>query len=120
MKKVLSNKLAIALFVLPGVLLFLFIFVYPIFYTVDLGFTSWRGFGEKEYVLFDNYIQLFTKDNTFRRAVLNTLIIVVVAPIGQLVPALFFALLLGSVKCNTRFFRIAFLYRCFYHQQLLH
>lgn len=108
MKKVLSNKLAITLFVLPGILLFLFIFVYPIIYTMDLGFTSWRGVGEKEYVLFDNYIQLFTKDSTFRRAISNTLIILVVATIGQLVPALFFALLLGNVKCNTRFFRVAF------------
>lgn len=108
MKKVLSDKVAITLFVLPGILIFLFIFIYPIFYTVDLGFTSWRGMGEKEYVFLDNYIQLFTKDEVFRKSVLNTLLILVIVPVGQLVPALFFTLLIGNVKGKTRFFRIAF------------
>lgn len=108
MKKMMSNKPVIALFVLPGLLIFAFIFIYPILYTINLSFTSWTGVGPKEYVAFDNYIKLFVNDTTFRKAAVNTLVILVVAVIGQLVPALFFAVLLSSLKGSTRFFRIAF------------
>lgn len=108
MKKMMSSRSVIALFVIPGLLIFAFVFIYPILYTINLSFTSWTGVGPKEYVLFENYIKLFTADPTFRKAAANTLIILVVAVIGQLAPALFFAILLSSIKGNTRFFRIAF------------
>lgn len=108
MKKMMSNKPAIALFVLPGLLIFAFVFIYPIIYTMNLSFTSWTGIGPKEYVSFENYIKLFVNDATFAQAVKNTLLILVVAVIGQLIPALFFAILLSNIKKSTRFFRIAF------------
>lgn len=108
MKKILSNKWMIMFFVLPGFLIFTFVFIYPILYTVDLSFTSWQGIGAKQYVMFENYVQLFQEDTIFHRSVMNTLIILAVAVIGQLVPALFFAILLSNVKRKTRFFRIAF------------
>jgi raffinose/stachyose/melibiose transport system permease protein len=108
LNKLLSNKPVIALFVLPGLLLFTFVFLYPILYTLGLSFTSWRGIGPKESVGLGNYIQLFTQDPVFRRALINTLTILVVAVTGQLIPALFFAVLLSNVGKNTRFFRIAF------------
>lgn len=108
MKKMLSNKPVIALFMIPGLLIFAFIFVYPILYTVNLSFTSWKGIGPKDYVGLHNYIKLFSSDMVFRKALLNTLVILIVAVIGQLVPALFFAMLLSSMKKRTRFFRIAF------------
>ncbi len=108
MKKMLSNKFMVLLFVLPGFLIFACIFVYPILYTLNLSLTSWKGIGPKDYVGLENYIQLFVQDSVFRKAVSNTLIILVVAVIGQLIPALFFAVLLSGLKKKTRFYRIAF------------
>lgn len=108
MKKMLSNNFMVLLFVLPGFLIFACIFVYPILYTLNLSLTSWKGIGPKEYVGLENYIQLFVQDSVFRKAVSNTLIILVVAVIGQLIPALFFAVLLSGFKKKTRFYRIAF------------
>lgn len=108
MKKMLSNKFMVLLFVLPGFLIFACIFVYPILYTLNLSLTSWKGIGPKDYVGLENYIQLFVQDSVLRKAVSNTLIILVVAVIGQLIPALFFAVLLSGLKKKTRFYRIAF------------
>lgn len=107
MVKLLSNKKVIALFVLPGVLLFAMVFVYPIIYTINLSFTSWRGVGGKEYIGFSNYTELF-HDKVFLLSVKNTMCILGIALAGQLIPALFFAILLSNLKRGTRFFRIVF------------
>lgn len=108
MNKIMSNKAVIALFLVPGLLIFAFVFVYPILYTANLGFTSWKGLGPKEYIGFENYIKLFTSDTIFMMSLKNTVIILVTAVLGQLIPALFFALLLSGMKKRTRFFRVAF------------
>lgn len=107
MVKLLSNKKIIALFVLPGVLLFALVFVYPIIYTVNLSFTSWRGVGTKEYIGISNYAELL-HDKVFLLSVKNTMCILGIALVGQLIPALFFAILLSNLKRGTRFFRIVF------------
>lgn len=107
MKKMLSNKPVIALFVLPGLLVFALIFIYPILYTINLSLTSWKGIGAKEYIGIQNYVQLF-HDEVFIQSVKNTLMILAVAMVGQLIPALFFAILLSNLKRGTRIFRIAF------------
>lgn len=108
MNKMLSDKRFILLFVLPGLLIFAFIFIYPMLYTFQLSLTSWRGIGEKEMVGIANYVKLLTSDQVFHKSVSNTLFILVLAVTGQLVPALFFAILLFNIKGKTRFYRIAF------------
>ncbi|MDO5425196.1 MAG: sugar ABC transporter permease [Eubacteriales bacterium] len=107
MKKILSNKPVIALFVLPGLLVFCLIFIYPMFYTLNLSLTSWKGIGPKEYIGLQNYSRLL-QDEVFVQSVKNTFLILAVAMVGQLVPALVFALLLSGLKRGTRVFRIAY------------
>lgn len=108
MEKMLSSKKTIALFVLPGFLLFLAMFIFPIGYTFFLSMTSWEGIGPKEFVGLQNYIQLLTQDNIFHLGIRNTLIILAVSLVGQLIPAFVLALLLYSATKGTRIFRNAF------------
>lgn len=108
MEKMLSNKKMIALFVLPGFLLFLAVFIFPIGYTLYLSMTSWEGVGLKEFVGLQNFIQLITRDSVFHLSVKNTLILLVLALAGQLIPAFVLAVLLYSVTKGTRLFRNAF------------
>lgn len=98
----------ISLFVAPGLLVFLTMFIFPICYTVVLSLTSWEGIGPMKWNGFENYVRLFTTDTAFHIGVKNTLIILGAALIGQLVPAMVIALLLYQVTKGTRFYRNAF------------
>ena len=108
MQKMLSNKKYIILFVLPGLVIYLAMFIFPIIYTAGLSFTDWEGIGAKEFVGLENYIKLISSDSVFHTGVKNTLVILVVAVIGQLLPAMLFAVLLWKFTKGTRFFRNAY------------
>lgn len=108
MEKMLSDKKMTALFILPGFLLFLAIFIFPIGYTAFLSMTSWEGFGAKEFVGLKNYIQIILHDTVFHQSVKNTVIVLCVALVGQLIPAFVVALLLYFATRGTRIFRNAF------------
>ena len=54
------------LFLAPAVLLLLVLLVYPMIWTIALSFNSGRGLRfQEEWVGFDHYVNLFTKDKSF-------------------------------------------------------
>ncbi len=57
------NRMAY-LFVLPFVIVFLTFSVYPVFRTLYLSFTSYKGFGDAKWAGLANYIRVF-KDKFF-------------------------------------------------------
>ncbi|SCI74387.1 sn-glycerol-3-phosphate transport system permease protein ugpA [uncultured Clostridium sp.] len=69
----------ICVFLLPGILLFIVIYAYPL---VNIFFTSFCKWNYKNFIspeflgfgqMFDNYIKLFTVDANFQRALVNTI-----------------------------------------------
>lgn len=104
----LSKKSTLAFFLVPGLAVFLGMFIFPVIYTAVLSTTDWKGVGPLNFVGIDNYINLFTKDTVFWLSVKNTFIILGVALVGQLIPAFVLALLLHHFTKGVRIFRNAF------------
>ncbi|MFB5662340.1 carbohydrate ABC transporter permease [Alteribacillus sp. HJP-4] len=80
----------------------------PFIFVFGLSFTEWNGFGTREFVGFQNYIDQFTSP-IFRTALLNTLIFSLIYIPGSVVAGLFVALALHKIKGRNfyRFFYFA-------------
>lgn len=106
----LKNALGIALFIFPAILL-VAIFIY-IFVGWDAwaSLTDWKGLIVKlRFMGVMNYQQLFTVDMTFRRSLINTLILAVTF-LGVTIPlGLFIAILLDLGLRGRHVFRTIFL-----------
>lgn len=64
----------IAMFLFPTTLLFIMIFLYPLLTVLVTGFMRWNGFEAMTFVGLKNYIEIFTDDNAFRYALMNTIL----------------------------------------------
>ncbi len=105
MKKLYSNKLTILLFILPALLLFLFILIAPIFMSGYYSLFNWKGFGEKTFIGLENYTELFTSNSIgFTKALGNSLLLALLSVAIQLPLALGLALLLGMGRKGERGF----------------
>ena len=70
----------------PWILGFLIFTLGPMLYSLFLSFTDWDLFTEPNWVGLQNYVQLITKDNIFRKAVWNTLYFAFISvPLGMVI-----------------------------------
>jgi len=69
-----KNKKWIVLFLLPGILLFSFVFLGPILVLFGTSFTDWSIAKDLSFVGLRNYIYLFTEDKIFLDSLTNTII----------------------------------------------
>lgn len=105
MNRVLSNKKAVFIFLLPALVLFLTIIIVPIFMSVTYSLTEWEGIGKKVFTGFDNYKELFlTNSDGFWRAVKNSLIFAAGSVFVQLPISLILALILARGVKGERFY----------------
>lgn len=106
-----SNKLYIAIFLLPALLLFVGVLVAPIVLSGYYSLFDWNGFGEKTYIAFSNYKELFTSDAIgFMKALGNSLLLAALSVLLQLPLALGLALALGrNIKGERAFLSIYFM-----------
>lgn len=73
------------LFMSPWIIGFLAFLVYPIWYTIQLSFTQYGGFGEPQWIGLDNY-RMMLNDGTFKVSLWNTFYYTALAvPIGVVV-----------------------------------
>ena len=79
------------LFLLPALLMFALYVVYPIIQSISLSFYEWDGLGDKVWVGWNNYIELFDDDNFWTSLKNNIiwLIFFMLAPVIGLALALF-------------------------------
>lgn len=92
-KKRSKNGWKIVLFLLPILILFTVFFLYPLISTVYISFTEWSGIGEKKFVGFQNYVEIFT-DKTFLLGLKNNIIWALAQGLIQVPLALLVALIL--------------------------
>ncbi|WP_438496235.1 carbohydrate ABC transporter permease [Paenibacillus sp. IHBB 3054] len=97
MAKVMSNKLVIALYVLPSLLLIMGIIYIPIVLTGYYGLNQWDGIGKMVFIGLDNYKEL-VRDNAFWQSALHSLLLALFSGIS-LIGYLGIALVLsGKIK----------------------
>ncbi|HEY0698366.1 MAG TPA: sugar ABC transporter permease, partial [Micromonospora sp.] len=89
-----ETRLMVALFLGPALVPLLVLVCCPIVYTLWLSFRSGDG---SRFVGFDNYVAMFTSPNT-RRAILNNLVWVIVAPAVVTTLGLIFAVLTERLR----------------------
>lgn len=112
MKKILSDKRAIFLFILPAALFFALFIIIPIFMSLYYSFTNWDGITQVEWAGFSNYIEMFTsKTIKFGLAAKNSLLIAGASLCIQIPISLLFALLLSrkSIRFRNIFLTIYFI-----------
>lgn len=93
--------------ILPFYLIFLFIYLIPIFETLYNSFMEYNLFSPRKFIGLANYKALIS-DSDFKAAMGNTIVYVVFNLSLTLVLGLLFALLLNSKKIKTSFARTAF------------
>lgn len=102
------------IFCIPFVLAFLIFSLYPIIYTVVIGFTDLKGFGKIDFEFlenpFQNFITIF-KNKSFQTSLKNTIIIWVMNFIPQMLLALLMAAWFTSRRRKIKgqgFFKVMF------------
>ena len=99
------KPLTIFLFLLPALVLFVGILIYPIFASIHHSMYVYPQFTDPgDFVGFQNYIDLFSPKYDFGRAVLNALILAALSVFIQLPLALGLALMLGKGIKGERFY----------------
>lgn len=103
-----KSGLVILLFLLPTLLVFCAVYLWPFCLSVASSFTKWNGFEPMKFIGFKNYIDLF-QDSNFAAAIWNTVkwglcAAFIHVPFGVLV-----ALVLSKKMRGWRFVRSAFM-----------
>lgn len=109
MNRVLNDKRAIMIFVLPTFLLFTLIVILPIFMSGYYSMLEWDGIGKGTFIGLKNFIDLFVNNSDgFVKAIGNSLILAFLSVFVQLPIALILALVLASGIKGEGFFRTVF------------
>ncbi|HEX2961531.1 MAG TPA: sugar ABC transporter permease [Ignavibacteriales bacterium] len=105
MKK--EKKIVPYLMIAPYVLHFLIFVSFPVVFSFILMFNQWNIISPMKFVGLQNFYKLF-QDAQFLRAILNTIVFLVIHIPLQIITALFFAVLLNQKVRFIGFFRAAY------------
>ncbi len=106
MDRVLSNKKAICFFILPALIIFTAIIIFPIFMSGYYSTLKWDGIGKSTFIGLDNYITLFTNhEDGFIESIKNSVILAFLSVFIQLPIALVLALVLSNKVKGEGFYR---------------
>ena len=105
--KILKDKKAIAVFLLPAFIVHSVIVMVPILVSIYYSCLDWNGIGKKSFVGFNNYIKLFG-DSVFRQAFGNNIIYIVIVMVLQLGFGFSIAVLLTYLKKGRGFIQTVY------------
>jgi oligogalacturonide transport system permease protein len=103
-----NNQLVGYLYILPWLLGFLILELYPLGASLYYSFTDYALLSDPRFVGLKNYLSMFTKDINFENSVVVTLKWVIVAVPLKLITALLVALLLNQKLKHMNFFRTVY------------
>lgn len=104
MDKMLRNKKAIILFMLPAFLLFTLVLFIPIVQSVYYSFCDYKGMTAPVFVGLKNYKALLS-DKTFKIALKNSMFFLIFSCVSQLILGLVYAALLTNIKRGRNLFK---------------
>lgn len=99
------------LFLLPALVTYVAIVLFPMIQTISYSFTNWNGIGEKTFVGFENYRRMFS-DKNLRTAFFNNLYFLLIGTVFQMVMGLLMATLLSGIKKGSNLFRVLYFIPC--------
>ena len=105
--KILKDKKAIAVFLLPAFIVYSVIVMVPILVSIYYSCLDWNGIGKKSFVGFNNYIKLFG-DSVFRQAFGNNIIYIIIVMLLQLGFGFSIAVLLTYLKKGRGFIQTVY------------
>jgi raffinose/stachyose/melibiose transport system permease protein len=105
--RILNNKKALAVFILPALLLYTFILFVPMAQSLYYSLLDWNGISKPTFVGIQNFIKLF-HDRVFLIAARNNLVYIVVVVSMQLLCGFFAALMLLYVKRGRGFIQTVY------------
>lgn len=105
MDKIFRDKKAIILFIAPGIILFTAILLVPICQAFFYSLCDWNALTKPKFVGFDNYIKLFTDDETMKTAIKNSVFFTLFSAITQQILGLTLAAVLTNVKKGRNIFK---------------
>ncbi len=105
-----ENTFAGYLFASPWIVGFLIFVIVPMGFSLYWSFTDYRVISSEpaQWVGWENYIKLLTRDSGFRASLVNTLYLTVIGLPLQMVVALFLAVMLNQKTRGERIYRMAF------------
>lgn len=108
MGKFFDKRKSAYLFIVPFLAMFIVFWIWPIIQSFIWSFTEWDGIGERKFIKFDNYINLF-RDASFLTSLRNTISAALVYIAILVVLAIILGFILSSSMLKGRaFFRTAF------------
>jgi len=104
MEKMLRNKKALLVFMLPAFLLFTLVLFIPIIQSVYYSLCDYKGMTKPVFIGFDNYKNLL-HDKTFGIALKNSMFFLVFSCVSQLLVGLIYAAILTNIKKGRNLFK---------------
>ncbi len=108
MDRMLGKKRYVALFVLPALLIFLCFVVAPLAATGIYSLFEYDGIGTMKFLGLKNYIDLFTGDRYFPKALINSFVLAGASIFVQLPLSLLLAIILARGVKGEKFFRTVY------------
>ena len=104
MNKLLQDKKAICIFVVPGFLLFTFVLFIPICQSIFYSFCNYDALTPPKFIGLKNYTMLL-RDDTMKVALKNSMFFLVFSCVTQLIMGLLLAGLLTNIQKGRNFFK---------------
>ncbi|NOU70782.1 ABC transporter permease subunit [Paenibacillus sp. LMG 31458] len=104
MNKVLRNPLAYALFVVPGVVLYMVFYILPMISSLKYSVTSWNGINDPIFNGLDNFIKAF-HDEKFWISLKNNIYFVLFSVFVQIPIIIFFSILISGARRFLDFYK---------------
>lgn len=105
--KILRDKKAIAIFLLPAFIVYSIMVMIPILVSIYYSALEWNGIGKKTFVGLSNYVKLLG-DEVFRQAFWNNIIYIIIVMVLQLGFGFIIAVLLTYLKKGRGFIQTVY------------
>ncbi|MBQ1527157.1 MAG: sugar ABC transporter permease [Lachnospiraceae bacterium] len=105
MNKLLRDKKAICIFVLPALIIFTLVLFIPICQSIYFSLCDYDALSAPKFIGLDNYVKIFTKDDVMKIAIKNSLFFMIYSVVTQLVLGLILAGLLTNIKKGRNLFK---------------
>lgn len=112
MEKILRDKKAIVLFCTPAFIMFTLILLLPILQVLYYSVCDYNALSSPKFIGLKNYIDLFTRDETMRIALKNSIFFMLFSAVSQQLFGLMLAVFLTNIKKGRNFFKNIYYLPC--------
>lgn len=112
MEKILRDKKAIVIFIAPALIMFTLILFVPILQVVYYSLCDYNALTKPEFIGLENYIKLFTDDETMKIALKNSIFFMIFSAVSQQIMGIIIAVLLTNIKRGRNFFKNIYYLPC--------